>query len=458
MRRSLSVKLILAFLLVSVAGVALAALLARWATYQEFEQLVLERTQEDYVERATAYYEANGSWEGVARYLHRPMQPLPRSGPPDTQSQTASQPLAFTLVDQQGVVVAPGGPFHLGARVRQDLVETGVPIEVDGEQVGAVVTTGEPPELDLREQNYLARTNRVSLYAALGAVALALILGLILTRTLTRPIRALTRATQAVAAGDLEQQVEVPSRDELGELAMAFNQMSADLAQANEARRQMTADIAHDLRTPLTVISGYLESLRDGVLQPTPARFETMYNEAQHLLRLVEDLRTLSLVDAGELTLNRVTVPPRPLLERLATAYHHPAEQRGVALHIEAADPLPEIFVDPDRMVQVLGNLVSNALRYTPQGGQITLGAFRRGDDVILTVADTGEGIPPEALDRVFDRFYRVDESREYHEGETGLGLAIARSLVEAHGGTIAVESTLRAGTTFSITLPAATS
>jgi len=456
-RRSLALKLLLAFLLVSSTGVVLTALLARWATYQEFEQLVLERTREDYVERVTAYYEEHGSWVGVAQTTRRPPQPLPQS--PD-QAMLQSPPLAFTLVNHRGVVVASGGPFRLNSRVPQPLIAEGIPIEVNEQLVGTVVTTGEPPELDQREQAYLARTNRVSLYAALGATLIALILGILLARTLTRPIQALTRATQAVAAGDLAQQVVVHTHDELGELAAAFNRMSADLAQANAARRQMTADIAHDLRTPLTVVSGYLESMRDGVLKPTPARFETMYTEAQHLLRLVEDLRTLSLADAGELTLNKVAVSPHALLKRLATVYQHPAGQKNVELFVDVPGHLPDLVVDPDRMIQVLGNLVSNALRYTPAGGKITLAAAAQGDAIALTVADTGAGIPSEALPRVFDRFYRVDESRAQDEPSavystgSGLGLAIARSIVEAHGGAITVTSEVGKGTTFTVSLP----
>ncbi|MBN1261214.1 MAG: HAMP domain-containing protein [Anaerolineae bacterium] len=455
-RRSLAAKLVLAFLLVSVTGVALAALFARWATYREFEQLILERTREEYVERVTAYYEENRSWVGIAQYMYRPATQPPQNEVPLDRGQPNPQPtLAFILVNERDVVVAPGGPFHPGDRPPAPLIAGGIPIEVDGVVVGTVVTTGNPPEIDPREQAYLARTNRASVYAALAATGIALVLGVWLARTLTRPLRALTQATRAVATGDLEQQVAVRSRDELGELATAFNQMSADLAQANQARRQMTADIAHDLRSPLTVIGGYLEALRDGVLQPTPARFEAMYQESQYLLRLVEDLRTLSLADAGELILNRVAVPPRALLKRLAATYQLAAEQQEITMTVDVPGDLPDIIVDPDRMIQVLGNLVSNALRYTPEGGQIALGAKAVGGAVALTVADTGSGIPSEALPRIFDRFYRVDASREEHEGESGLGLAIARSLVEAHGGAIAVASAVGEGTTFTLTLPA---
>ena len=257
-----------------------------------------------------------------------------------------------------------------------------------------------------------------------------------------------------MAGGELEQQVTVRSQDELGELAAAFNQMSVDLARANELRRQMTADIAHDLRTPLTVITGYLESLRDGVLKPSPARFDAMYAEAQHLQRLVEDLRTLSLADAGELPMNRQPVAPEALLERVAVAYRHQAEGQKAALHVRVEPGLPQIHADPERMMQVLGNLVSNALRYTADGGQISLTAAQHGGGLRLAVQDDGAGIAPEALPHIFERFYRGDSSRGQLEGESGLGLAIAKSIVEAHGGTISAQSTLGEGTTFAVFLP----
>jgi two-component system sensor histidine kinase BaeS len=180
-----------------------------------------------------------------------------------------------------------------------------------------------------------------------------------------------------------------------------------------------------------------------------------MYDEAQHLKRLVEDLRTLSLAEAGELTLNRQLVAPQALLERTAAAYRHLAEQQDIALQVKADPALPEIHVDPERMAQVLGNLVSNALRHTPEGGQIVLSAQHQAGDVQVMVQDNGEGIAPQALPRIFDRFYRGDEARQAHEGESGLGLAIAKSIVELQGGMISVESTLGEGTTFVISLRA---
>ncbi len=285
---------------------------------------------------------------------------------------------------------------------------------------------------------------------------MALLLGLALARNLTRPLRRLTTAIQAMAAGHLEQRVDISSRDEIGELAGAFNSMSAQLVHSNQARRQMTADIAHELRNPLMVMTGYIEALRDGVLRPTPERFDMMYEEAQHLQRLVADLRILSLADAGELALNTQVVAPAVLLERVAEGYRPSAEKVGIELQIGPAESTPEIRVDLERMVQVLANLVSNSLRYTPSGGIITLGAHHEADGVALTVADTGQGIAPESLPRIFDRFYRADSARSQNGDESGLGLAIVKSIVTNHGGTISVASELGKGSVFSIHLPAA--
>jgi signal transduction histidine kinase len=249
--------------------------------------------------------------------------------------------------------------------------------------------------------------------------------------------------------------VTVRTQDELGELAQTFNQMSSDIHRANQLRKQMTADIAHDLRTPLMVISGYLEALRDGTLKPTQARFEAMSHEAALLTRLIDDLRTLSLADAGELKLLPQAVEPRDLLEQVQRSFEPLAAEHGVTLRVQADTALPDLQVDRERMVQVLANLVSNALRYTPAQGKVTLGARQQAGSVQLIVSDTGSGIAADKLPNIFERFYRVEASRTENQGESGLGLAIAKSIVEAHGGTITAESTLGKGTTFIITLKA---
>jgi signal transduction histidine kinase len=464
--RSLVFKLTLAFLAVSLTSIALVAAFARYATVTEFDRYRLQQAQTDFVSSVTEYYGSHQSWVGVDAYFRDrgqpPMQGDRMAPPPlaDADRQKSLPPLppppfrVFALVDQNGYVVVSAGPYRGGDLVSKGDQAKGTAVELSGQVVGTMLAVGASLDHDPNEQRYLARTNQALLGAALGATAIALILGLLLARTLIRPLRELTIAIRAMDKGCLKQQVLVRSRDELGELGGAFNQMSADLARANESRRRMTADIAHDLRTPLTVISGYIESLRDGVLKPSAARYDAMYNEAQHLLRLVEDLRTLSLADTGELKLNRQPVSARALLERLAAAYHHRAEQQNVSLWVQTEPDLPDIDVDPERMVQVLGNLISNALRYTPSGGQIRLSARSQANAMQLAVKDTGTGIAPEALPHIFNRFYRADESRQQQNGESGLGLAIAKSLIELHGGQIAVESELGQGSTFTVVLP----
>ncbi|MBN1657308.1 MAG: HAMP domain-containing histidine kinase [Anaerolineae bacterium] len=468
MTRSLSFKLVLAFLLVSIAGAALTTLFARWTTIREFDALVQEQVQGDFLSDVTAYYETHGSWQGAREYFRPaaaaqapplPMdEPPPGRIPPRQQPQRSSYVFALAAVDGTeagGRIVLPAGPYRYGEVVPAPDLAQGIEVEVDGQVVGVALLTGEAPELSPHEERYLARTERSTFYAALAATLVALALGVFLARRLTLPVRELTAATRALSRGEMQQQVPVRSRDELGELAASFNQMSADLARAVELRREMTADIAHDLRTPLTVMAGYLEALRDGVLPPSPERFETMHQEAQHLRRLVEDLRTLSLADAGELALNRTAVSPQILLGQAAAAYGHQAAQQGVGLEVDMGAGLPAVYADLDRMAQVLGNLIGNALRHTPAGGRIRLVAAHKGGKVLLQVHDTGGGISADDLPHVFDRFYRGSEAREGDGSESGLGLAIARSIVELHGGTISVESIVGKGTTFTISVPA---
>jgi signal transduction histidine kinase len=244
----------------------------------------------------------------------------------------------------------------------------------------------------------------------------------------------------------------VRTGDEVGELAASFNHMSIDLAQATQSRRQLTADIAHDLRTPLSVILGYTEALSDGKLSGAPETYDVMHSEALHLSHLVDDLRLLSLADTGELPLNRRPIALQVLLERTAAAHQPQAAKKAIDLLVDADPALPEIEVDPERMAQVLNNLVSNALRHTPKGGRVTLSAVQQNGDILLSVTDTGSGISAEELPYIFNRFYRGDQARQQN-GESGLGLAIARSIVRAHGGTISVDSTVDVGTTFTITL-----
>ena len=443
---SLTLKLTLAFLCVGLIGALLVAFFVGLRTRRAVDQFVVDRGQQTLIPALEQHYQAKGSWAGVEAVLKGESSGEGASG-------DHHRPLVVSNAD--GRVVIGGGRYPPGALVPASERARGTPITVNNKTVGWVLSDTGPwrPGRGTPEAELLGRITEAITYSAAGAVTLALLLGILLARTLTHPLRELTAATRAVASGRLGQQVAVRSRDELGVLATSFNQMSADLSRASTLRRQMTADIAHDLRTPLSVILGYTEALRDGKLPGTQDIYDTVHTEAQHLQHLVDDLRTLSLADAGELPLSRQAVAPEALLERAAAAYQAQSHARGVALEVRTSAPLPEVEVDPERMAQVLGNLLSNALRYTPRGGTITLSAAGQGGTVRLHVRDTGPGIAPADLPHIFERFYRADPSRE-QTGASGLGLAIARGIVAAHGGSIAATSTLGQGATFTITLP----
>lgn len=443
MFRSLAFKWTVTLLLTSLIGVVLAGMLAYRTTITEFDRLLADQAESRLIANAIAYYRANGTWEGVAGWVYDAAD----SGPADS---IARRPPPFILADASGVIVNGHGDFRVGDSLTPDMLAAGTPILMDGERIGTALLV-QPPELDPREQRYVDSTNRALLIGAAGASLTALIVGLLLSRQFLQPLSDLTRAIHAMRRGELDQRVEIRTRDELGVLAQTFNDMSADLARANQLRRQMTADIAHDLRTPLTVIGGYLEALSDGTLQPTPQRLHTMREEVTLLQRLVEDLRTLSLADAGELRLMRAPVAPRELLDRVAEAFRESAAAGDITLTVECDPALPAVMIDTERMVQVLGNLVTNALRHTPARGTITLGAQSTPAGVALSVRDTGSGIAPDDLPKVFDRLYRASPSRQTDSGESGLGLAIARSIVEAQGGTISASSRLGEGTTMTI-------
>jgi two-component system sensor histidine kinase BaeS len=438
---SLTLKLTIIVVCISLLSVVLVAVFTRYATVSAFDRMLQEQSRTDFITLVTAYYEENGSWKGVDAAVRM-------------QEKSPSAFNGLVLVDQDGRVVFSGPPYRIGQHAPLEELNKGIAIELNGEHIGTLLKDVPPPIRKPEDEVYLARTNQALILSAAGVGILALLLGILGSRTLTRPLRELTAATTAMARGELEQTVPVRSKDELGQLATSFNQMSADLTRANTLRRQMTADIAHDLRTPLTVIKGYTEALRDGDLAPKRSTFETMYQEAEHLSRLIDDLRLLSLADAGELRLNRRPTSPRELLSQAVAAYLPQAQEAGVSLTMELADGLPDVNVDPERLARVLGNLIINALRYTPAGGQITLSGYPHDTGVLLRVHDTGSGIAPQDLPNIFERFYRGETSRYADDGESGLGLAIVKSLVEAHGGVITVASAVGQGTTFEILLP----
>lgn len=453
--RSLAVKLTLGFLVVSLAGIAFVAFLASRVTAVEFGNFINAQNQTLIAQQLADFYEANDGWEG-ARLPNPRIIGERETGFEQGPGQGPGR-IPITVVDAQGIVVVPGSGRRVGDRIPGQVFEAGFPIEVEGETVGYLIEWSNLERQQFRD-SFNQRVNQTILLAALGAVGLSLVLGGLLSRSLTRPLQELTRATEKMRQGELNQQVPVRTHDELGKLATSFNQMSTQLTHAQGLRRQMTADIAHDLRTPLSIILGHAEALRDGVLPPEQQTFDIMYDEARRLNVLVEDLRTLSLAEAGELTLTTRLVSPAVLMQRVYAAHHAQAEEKQIALELELPLDLPDVVVDPDRMAQVLDNLVGNALRYTPQNGRVQLKVQQSGQHLRLIVRDSGAGLSSAELAHVFDRFYRGDKARGRQEdGGTGLGLAIAKSLVEANHGRIWAESKEGEGATFIVEMPVAT-
>lgn len=278
----------------------------------------------------------------------------------------------------------------------------------------------------------------------------------------SRPITRLTRAAQTMASGNLDVRVQNFGVREIDDLAEAFNTMASSLAAVDRQRRQLTADVAHELRTPLSIIRGRLEGMQDGVYSAGPEQLAALLAETALMERLIEDLRLLALADAGQLPLYPETFSPAQLLDSLARSFAHQAEKGNVNLQVTAAPGLPELWADPQRISQVLGNLVTNALRYTPPGGTITLSAWydlvAGQPQVCMAVSDTGTGIAPEDLPHVFDRFWRADRSRSRSSGGAGLGLAIAKRIIDAHQGRVWAYSDPGQGTTVAFSLPLAVS
>jgi signal transduction histidine kinase len=300
---------------------------------------------------------------------------------------------------------------------------------------------------------------RNSIWAGtLVAAGVGVLVALWLASRIVKPVVGLTEATRAVAQGQPLPLVPESGNDEVAELSRAFNRMAVRLAEETEQRRRLFAAIAHELRTPLSVIQGTLEGILDRVLDPTPERIAALHSQSVLLGRLITDLRDLSLAQAGHLRLNRQTIDISGVVRETLEALSPLADERVVGLRIELpAAALAPVQVDPDRMRQVVQNLVENALRNTPPGGEVRV-TLRDGNGkgVHMLVADGGRGIRPEDLPHIFEHFYRTDEARARSSGGTGMGLAIVKSLVEAHGGRVSVESAPGAGSTFTVTLPGA--
>ena len=446
-------------MLVAFVAVGVVALLANQATTQQFyiyisqgRQMLAERLAPEFA----AYYARTGSWDGVAEWMAALSQL--QVGGRGLGRGRLNEGDRLLLAGIDGWILADTQGELLGQRLSSADLVAGVPLEVGGQRIGTLFIPAAEGVYESLEAEFLDRVNDWLLWAGLAAGAVALVLGLLLARQLTAPLRSLTAAALRLAQGPLSQysQEDVPlvpvrSQDEVGELSQAFNQMARSLAQQETLRRNLMADIAHELRNPLSVMRGDLEALLDGVYEPAPEVLASLHEETLLLSRLVDDLRALAQAEAGQLRLERRPTDLADLLGGVMASFDLQAESQGQSLELDLPPDLSEVYVDPQRVRQVVANLVSNALRHTPRDGQVLISASQQPEEVQVSVADSGPGIPPEDIPHVFDRFWQGDRARA---GSSGLGLAITQQLVRAHGGRIWVESTADQGSTFRFTLP----
>jgi len=463
--RSLSWKLAGALLLIVVVSVGLMAYLTNLSTTREFRQYVVQGNMmyaSGVGDGLSSFYSRQGNWDGVQAVL------------PGWLRVSGER---LIVADRQGVIVGDTDGVALGETVSKlGLTGYGTPITVSGQEVGTFyflysgggmmggmmgMMGGQPVSSggNTAEADFLGGVNRSLWITGAVAAAVALLVGLFLTRQITRPVRALTKGARELSRGNLDYRVKAKSQDEVGELVNSFNSMAASLGASEQQRRRMTADIAHELRTPLTVIEGMVDGMLDGVFVPDREHLATIKEQTALLTRLIGDLRDLSLAEAGQLKLEFAPTDIASLLGDKLEQLGPAAQDRGIALHLEAGGDLPEIEVDRRRIEQVVTNLLTNAIRHTPRGGSITASVrtsptSERGGGIFISVEDTGEGIPPEHLPHIFERFYRVSDSRARSEGGTGLGLAIVKHLVAAHGGKVWAESQPGKGSRFHVFLP----
>ena len=417
---------------------------AKLAT-EQFERDTEEARAERMGQFVTNYYRATKGWGGLQ---------------PAIEQASALYGRRIVVKDTEGNVIADSHKAHSFSNNKPVPGSPSLPVLSSGRKVGSVALAGIAAPLEVPEPSVsilAAALNRSLLWTGLAAGIGGVLLVSLLSRQVLAPVRSLSSAARLLGRGDLSQRVSTQGRDEISHLGRTFNSMAEDLEKVEQQRRSLMADVAHELRTPLSNIQGYLEAVRDGLLQPDNHTIDTIHQQALHLALLVEDLRLLALAETGALRLNMEPSSLEQVLEKSMQAVRPRAEAGSIALSLEVQPDFPLVEMDRTRIAQVVGNLLENAITHTPQGGRVTVSAeVTAAGWARVTVADTGAGIPPDDLPQVFERFYRADPSRTRSTGGAGLGLTIARQLVEAHGGAIHAESEPGKGSRFVFELPTA--
>jgi two-component system OmpR family sensor kinase/two-component system sensor histidine kinase BaeS len=449
------VRLTLAFGLVALIGTGTIALLTDWQAGQQVRQYLARQDtllQSGLLDELAAFYRSHDNWQGVAEVItasssagRDPGKGAGRGRPP------------VLLADAGGEIVFDELGLRVGESLTAEERSGALAVLVDGMTAGfLVVTPAGAGETDAAAKELLDQLRSTLLVSTLLAVAVSLALGMVLGRWIAAPLGQMADGARSFSRRAWSRRIPERGSQETVEVARALNEMAASLEQAETLRRNLTADIAHELRTPITVLQGNLRAILDGVYPLESAEIASLYDQTRLLSRLVDDLRELALADSGKPLLRNELLDLAALLPSLTDGFAAAADAHAVSLEWDFPGGDLPVQADPDRLRQVINNLVINALQHTPESGCIVLSAERSPGFVTVSVSDTGEGIPAEELTRVFDRFYRADASRARGGGGTGLGLAVARAWVEAMGGRIGVESIPEKGSRFWFSLPLA--
>lgn len=396
------------------------------------------------------YHQARQNWAGSELIL---------VGAQTMFDKRAERNLEFFLADAGQRIIYHPQAEQIGKSLNQVAQVEQVPIRTKGQTIGYLGLGPAQAQGPAAPLIFVSFLGRVLLSVAFITGISAIIFGIMMSRSLTAPLNNLAAAAQAIGARNLSQRVEEKGSDELKAVARSFNEMAATLELAEQLRRNLLADVAHELRTPLSILQGNLRAILDEVYPLNQAEMARLYEHTRFLSRLVNDLHELAQAEARQLPLHRQETSLAQLVKTTAESFRPGADEKDVTLDVVLPDDSPSLQVDPARLTQVLQNLLANALRHTPAGGKITLQLETGPEAVHLAVADTGEGIPAEYLPHIFDRFYRTDPARSRDRGGAGLGLAIARAIIEAHDGRITATSSgiPGQGSIFTIQLPAQT-
>ena len=415
-----------------------------------------------WAEDLESYYAEQGNWDNLQSYLQNPTRNADSPGHHRGRGPSANAQRFMmgdiVVVDANKKVIGDSSETRLGEYVSEGELKNAYPLEVGNKYIGNVIfyETG-MNRLGELEIDFLTNMSRATLLAALLTLIIAIILAIFMSRKISRPISELAVATNQLAQGHWSTRAKIKGDQEIAVLADNFNLMAQKLQEAQTRRENMTADIIHELKTPLSILRGNLESLQSGALMASEETFLSLQDEVIRLTKLVEDLEVLSRLESGRLALDLQSCEMSQLLDALFPIINT-LELQGKVFKSEIADDLPPLYVDRGRTLQVLINLLSNAMHYTPEGGSITLQANKEEAGFVhLTISDSGKGIDKQDLEHIFDRFYRADRSRSRQLGGTGLGLAIARGFVEAQEGTLWAESIPGQGSAFHLLLPAVT-